>query len=327
MNVIIKPNFLYLGAPKAGSTWLFHLVRLHPLAFAPPAKDLYFFDRYFHRGVDWYHNHFKGAEDYHQAVGEFSHDYLYSPTAAMRIHQYRQKMRLIVVLRNPLDRAVSEIGFLARNGAKLGDLDRILDRHPEIVAKSLYASHVRRYRDLFPADQIHVFFYDDLKADPEKFAARFFDCLDLPSLPEAFVTRSSNAASSPRARWLAAIAKRFAIWTRAVGGADLVGRVKSARFVNQALYRRGAPDLSDFRTALSKRYGVLFEADISALEAQLGRSLSHWTASLLYPGKTRLVVDDSEEERGWRKHFTHRPELGAESVKEKRAQNCEQQNG
>lgn len=319
MSIKRGPNFLYLGAPKAGSTWLFQLARLHPLAFAPPAKDIYFFDRCFHRGVDWYHNHFKGVDECHQAIGEFSHDYLYSPTATVRIHQYRKDMKLIAVLRNPLDRAVSEIGFLARNGAKLGDLDRILDRHPEIVAKSLYAPHVRRYLDIFPADQVRIFFYDDLKADPEKFAARFFECLDLPPLPGAFLTKSANAASSPRARWLAAGAKRFAVWVRAVGGAEFVGRVKSADLVKQALYRRGAPDLSGLRTALSKKFGALFEADISSLETQLGRSLSHWTSSLLYRDKTRLVVDDPEEKGGRRKHFAHRPEFGAEPVKEKRA--------
>ena len=57
------PNFIYIGPDKAGSSWLHDVLIEHPQVFMTPAKDLYFFDRYFDKGTDWYAAHFEKAGD------------------------------------------------------------------------------------------------------------------------------------------------------------------------------------------------------------------------------------------------------------------------
>lgn len=75
------PNFIYIGLPKAASTWVFKPLATHPQVFTNPAKETYFFDRYYSRGVNWYASHFRGAAN-QRIVAEVCHDYLYLPLTA-----------------------------------------------------------------------------------------------------------------------------------------------------------------------------------------------------------------------------------------------------
>ena len=78
------PNLLYIGSDKAGSTWLYQLFRTHPEIYVPAIKDLYFFDRYYGRGFEWYASFYTGWADETYGV-EVCHDYLRSEAAAARI--------------------------------------------------------------------------------------------------------------------------------------------------------------------------------------------------------------------------------------------------
>ena len=71
-----KPNFIYIGPDKAGSSWLHEVLLRHPQVFLSPAKDLYFFDRYYDRGIAWYLRQFDDAGPEHVVVGEVCQDYL-----------------------------------------------------------------------------------------------------------------------------------------------------------------------------------------------------------------------------------------------------------
>ena len=59
----VYPTFLYIGAPKAGSSWLYEILREHPEVFVPTAKDTQFFDYYFDKGFDWYLSHLGGERE------------------------------------------------------------------------------------------------------------------------------------------------------------------------------------------------------------------------------------------------------------------------
>ena len=94
------PNFLYIGPDKAGSSWLHETLIRHPQVYLSPAKDLYFFDRYFDRGVAWYADQFRAARD-EPVVGEICQDYLFHPLAAERIASVLTQPRFMVSLRDP----------------------------------------------------------------------------------------------------------------------------------------------------------------------------------------------------------------------------------
>ena len=122
------PNFIYIGPNKAGSSWLHEVLVRHPQVFMSPAKDLYFFDRYYDRGLAWYLSQFTGAGPEHLVVGEVCQDYLFHPDAPERMAASLGSCRMMVTLRDPADRAFSSYLYMLRSGWEPGTFLQALDR-------------------------------------------------------------------------------------------------------------------------------------------------------------------------------------------------------
>jgi sulfotransferase family protein len=233
------PNFLHLGPSKSGSTWLHEVLISHPDVYFAEAKDLYFFSRYFERGVDWYAAPFQGARPEHKIVGEFSQDYLACPEAPERmLDTLGPDIRLMVTLREPADRAFSSFLYLSKHGLAaptFRDTPRIA---PDLIDQGRYATQLRRYLKCFDRKSLHVGIFDDLQADPQAFLDDITDWLDLDRL-EVSPDQLEARLPASGARWLplAAAAKRGAIWMRRHDRAQLVGRIKRSTIVQRTLYK------------------------------------------------------------------------------------------
>src|SRR5215211_9390855 len=106
------PNFLVIGAMKAGTTSLYHYLRHHPQVFMPEIKELNFFNplRNWRRGVEWYEEQFEGIPDSVVAIGEASTSYTKFPwirEVPARITSVLGEIRLIYVVRDPIERMQS----------------------------------------------------------------------------------------------------------------------------------------------------------------------------------------------------------------------------
>src|SRR5947209_8592328 len=99
------PNFLILGAQKAGTTALYAYLRWHPEITGPSFKEVSFFDRHYARGERWYRAHFPARR--RPFVGEASPSYLFHPLVPERVARLLPDARLVAILRNPVDRAFS----------------------------------------------------------------------------------------------------------------------------------------------------------------------------------------------------------------------------
>jgi hypothetical protein len=272
-STIRRPNFLYIGPDKAGSTWLFELLRAHPQAFVPAAKDIYFFDRYYRRGLDWYLSFFRRAGSDTRILGEISHDYLFSAEAAERIRDTLPGVRLLAFLRDPVQRSFSQYLYIRRSGSPVASLAEAIERYPRIVDNSRYSKHLRVYLSLFPRESLGAFVFEDLKADEASFMAQVlsFLALDHPQEPLSLpgVTLGGGAARSALA---ARLAKAGATWVRELRFPGLVGMVKRSSMVQAALYRpfgRGAarPKMSEQE---EEALVALLLEDMRALPGLLG---------------------------------------------------------
>ncbi len=173
------PDFLIIGAQKCGTTWLAAMLRQHPDVYMPD-QEIHFFDKAgnYEKGMDWYISHFEGAED-RRRVGEKTPDYFWAdgrggeghmPDVHRHIHGHLPDVKLIVTLKNPVDRAVSAVKHLIRTGriSPLHRMDDLLTGEKSALLDSFGVFEVGRfftllssYLKLFRRDQILVLFFEE----------------------------------------------------------------------------------------------------------------------------------------------------------------------
>lgn len=272
----MKPNFIFIGPDKSGSTWLYMTLSRHPECYVPPCKDTYFFDRYYQRGLGWYLSFFRGASPHAKAIGELCHDYLFSPIAAKRIKKDLPHVKLLVTLRDPVERTFSHYLYLVRSGITRTSFERALSAHPELIRNSVYAIHLSVYFRLFDQSQIKILFFEDLVTSPRAFAKEVFSFLNIKILASEDLPVKVLPASRPRSFWVARLMKICAKTVRDLGFPQVVGYAKYSR-LSRILYQ---PYLERSRPKINPdtelRLRNFFKPSVQVLEEIIGRDLSRW---------------------------------------------------
>ena len=171
------PTFLVIGAQKSGTTSLVHYLGAHPDVFALP-DEVHFFDRNFERGIDWYRERF-GAATRERHVGESTPEYMYARDVPRRIAETLADVRLLAILRNPVDRAYSaywhnrtrgheELPFeeaLDAEGSRLASADEPVAMRFGYLDRGRYAAQLRRVREALPETPLNVTLFERLRDD------------------------------------------------------------------------------------------------------------------------------------------------------------------
>lgn len=273
------PDFLYLGAAKCGSTWIFEALKAHPEVYVPPAKDLYYFTRFHDRGPGWYLDQFRSAGPEHRAVGELSINYLHNRKALALIHEELPDVRLIVSLRNPIERAWSGYTFLRRNDSFQGSFaDAIEAGLPLVTEGSHYARDVKWLAENLGNHPLLVLFFDDLEADPVAFGQSVYRFLGVDDTftmddPESNPLPASTARSALLSRAVRWAARRM----RKLGLVNLLGHIKASPVVLRMLYKPIAPAQKQvMKRADWERLRDMFAPEIEDLQKLTGRDLGNW---------------------------------------------------
>jgi hypothetical protein len=138
----ILPAFLLVGAQRAGTTSLFYSLRRHPHVARPATKEVHFFDDQYWRGVDWYRSFFATSAERRLArlrggdlvAGEATPYYLFHPAVPERVAATIPSVRLVVLLRNPVDRAYSHYRKMRRMSLERLSFEDALDAEEERLA-------------------------------------------------------------------------------------------------------------------------------------------------------------------------------------------------
>lgn len=167
------PTYIIAGAMRSGTTALNSYLREHPDVAVSSRKEVHFFDSFYDRGVDWYRKQFPGSESV-QAVGEATPNYMFSTTAVDRIRETLPDVKLIVLLRNPIDRAYSHYWHDRARGKTEGDfatnIKRELDgtdQRINYIARGKYRAQIEHILERFPATALHVEVFEDMVDRPE----------------------------------------------------------------------------------------------------------------------------------------------------------------
>ncbi len=121
----VLPNFVIIGAPRSGTTSLSAYLGTHPQVFMSREKELHFFDRRFHRGIEWYARQFARAKG-KIGIGEATPRYMYGAEAIARMYELLPETKLIAILRNPVDRAYSHYWHFRARGWEPLDFARAI---------------------------------------------------------------------------------------------------------------------------------------------------------------------------------------------------------
>lgn len=201
--LVRKIDFLVIGTQKSGTTALDKYLRLHPGIGMPEEKETHFFDKHI-KGIERkmihrvYHNHFNLIDLGTKVVGEITPGYMYIPEVCERVYNYNPDLKLIAILRNPIDRAYSHWGMQVERGIETMSFDEcILDepkRLSEMIPKhrkkyaylsrGFYATQLNRYFKLFNKDQFHIIKYDDFLSEQKNTLDQLFRFLNVD--PESY---------------------------------------------------------------------------------------------------------------------------------------------
>lgn len=163
-------DFLIIGAAKCATTWEQKSLSASPGIYMP-APELHFFSREYERGFGWFNAQFDNATP-GDIVGEKSNSYLTEPKAAALIHSAYPAVKMIVQMRDPVQRAYSDYCMLLRRGEVDENIRHHLDPQKAATERflndGLYGHHLTRFYDLFPRDQFLLLAFENVATDPER---------------------------------------------------------------------------------------------------------------------------------------------------------------
>ena len=219
------PNFIVIGAAKAGTTALYWYLAEHPMVFMSPLKETNYFaygldadGRLLYGNPEVHHFPVTSRADYERlfaeagralAIGEASPIYLECPQAATRIHELLPGSRIICAIRHPVDRAYSDYLMYLRSRGRRLDPDRDLSPTAEWARPDShwmrignYHDQLLRYFQAFPRDRIHVFLFDDLKRSPLTVVRELYGFLgEARSSPPTWRLHTMSGGCRPAGFW------------------------------------------------------------------------------------------------------------------------------
>lgn len=176
------PDFLGIGAQKAGTTWLHDNLRCHPELFLPARKELHYFDRKFADSLRSYAETFRPGRD--KVKGEITPAYGILPRSRIRfIHSIMPNLRIIFIMRNPIERAWSHalMVLASRQNQRPQDVEptRVM-KHISSAAsiqRGDYLTILDNWLEFFPRDRLMIEFYSELREQPRQLLKRVFSFL------------------------------------------------------------------------------------------------------------------------------------------------------
>ncbi len=290
MNRNVKyrlPEFIGIGPPRTGSTWLHRALEGH-VDLPYGIKETGFFTLHYDKGIDWYARHFRYATG-ERRVAEIC-CYFFKPEARERIKIHIPDCKIVATMRDPVDRLYSMYKLLRYTAAaRRGTFEETLNAWPLMASGNHYARHLKGWFDTFGKENVLVTMYDELRSDPQQYLNRVTDFVAVERIALSERPTLSDDVHAfrraPRNRRLARKATRLRYWLQgqqAYGVVNLLDRAGVWQFCGG----RGEPFLP-LRPEQEARLRERYLPEVEALEELLMKDLSAWKKP-----RALRVVDD-----------------------------------
>lgn len=277
------PNFIGIGAPKSGSTWLHQLLKDHPQIYMPEKRkeiNYFNFDDNYSKGIEWYQSFFpdSDAAKQYQAIGEFTPRYLgASHKCAKRIADIKTIQKLLLILRNPIDRAYSHYCHSVRSGHYNKSFENFMIDKPDAITNGFYAKNLLPFLDFYDSQQLCCLIFEESVIDLEKTRREIaiFLNVEFSKFPQTSGNTKVNKSYIPKYKWLnylAAEVNRYLVkkdldWV--INMADNMG-------LRKLLALGGKTTIPSLSNETKLRLYDTFSRDIEDLEKLLKINLDIW---------------------------------------------------
>ncbi len=287
----MKPNFFIVGTPKAGTTSLYHYLEQHPQIFLSPVKETNFFsyEEIKAQGLFYNEEHISTIQQYlyqfdkvrtEKAIGEASVSYLFYPRIAEKIKQFNPESKIIIVLRNPIDRGFSHYLMDKRLGYTNRSLEDVIhqkgaDRkqplyYQQYIALGLYHEQVARYLSVFGADKVKIFYFEEMVKDIGKTIRDLYRFLEVDDDSTIETYEKHNTFETAKNPIIAKLYthKRIRTTIKQIMGNEAGSRLKTFFFSKE-----NKPVLPSH---LKQELINIYKPDIIKTGELLQKDLSHW---------------------------------------------------
>lgn len=190
MEENFKIDFIGVGAPKTGTTWIAKCLAEHPQVCFSKSKEINFFNKEnffyikgsilgkewnYQKGPDWYKSHFDQCKK-DSVKGEFSTFYLYDKDTPELIKKNFPDVKIIIILRNPADLFYSHYNHAASQW-KMPPMEEAIKNKDGFIKYGFYSQYIEKYLKIFSKDKVLIMIYDDLKNNPELFIKKIYGFL------------------------------------------------------------------------------------------------------------------------------------------------------
>ena len=284
----MKVNLVGIGAQKAATSWMHETLRDHPDVDASAEKELQFFSAKFDRGSIWYESNF--ADNAAKVRTETSPSYLYEPEAPKRAHAYNPELRLVAILRDPVERAFSNHLHEIRKSHIPQDtsFEVGLATNPSYRVQSKYAEHLARWLAVFPRDSLLILLAEDISNDPLSAYKTICEHADIEPVvtgPDQFARRHESTVY--RNLGYGRMLRRMGDGLRSIGLDHWVTALKRAPGVNQLIEGNKEnlrSKVTEMRPETRAMLEEEFQQDMLQVAELIGRNTLPWH-SFTRPGQ------------------------------------------
>jgi hypothetical protein len=279
----MKVDFIGIGAQKCASTWVHGVLSDHPEIGVYPGKEIDYFSNYYNRGYQWYERQL-GDVDAVRTRGEVSTSYFSDSDTPSRVFLYNPNMRIVLSLRDPIERAYSnhlnEVKLCHLTGQNL-EFENGLANNPMYLEQSRYGKQLARWLAIFPRDQILVIFQEEIRDDPFTQARNLYRFLGVAEEHQSwFLEKKVNESLINKNTWLDLFLKRLGKLGRSLGGGGVVQAIKRNDWVRQLRRNHNQIELRQvippMREDTRKCLQDMLVDDMRELAHQLGRKDLPW---------------------------------------------------
>jgi hypothetical protein len=278
----MKLEFLGIGAQKCASTWIGAVLADHPDVVMPETAPLDFFSYRFENGYRWYERQFP-AHGSGRYFGEMSQSYFHEPAVIDRVWVYAPDVKIVVSLRDPVERALSQHRHLVRLGIverENLEFETSLETNPTYVEQGRYFTHLSRWFDRFGSQRVMVVLMEDVIDDPESVASKLYRFVGVDERHRPVnLNRVRNASYVTRYGRLERAVRGLSGRIAALGGGKAWGALGATglRSAYRKFNRRPSASIIPTPTQVTiQKLRETFLPEVAALSRLIDRDLSHW---------------------------------------------------